>query len=388
MNEHRRSITTPVELSGGDSEKLGQKSPLRANLWLALIALLVTLLALEVALRTIDAARGNGFFSSSRNSLGRARSPLIPFRTFGFELYQERDGVRYISSRHGELYPLEKPEGTFRIVAFGGSTTENMDTFLSDGLHYPLALQSLLRQRFRRDDIEVINVGKSAYATPHSIILLELDVLSWEPDLIILSHNINDLSVGWWPDFRFDYSNKYSHPFYGVPDYASSFTFANVVFQHSQLYWGVKSRLANISAQRSKMRQKSYGDKPDIPTSQVFERNLRSFVTLAQSHGIQVILGGQALYPAEEFFTRHMRSKPYNDKVVYPLHGEFVKHHRSFNRSMAKVAEDVEAWFIDNDALMGGKEEYFGDFVHYKKAGIEKLAENYAGFIVANDLSK
>ncbi|ETX06172.1 MAG: hypothetical protein ETSY2_18725 [Candidatus Entotheonella gemina] len=120
----------------------------------------------------------------------------------------KRGGIRYIASRYQELYPLEKPSGTFRIVAFGGSTTANVQAMRSQTPHYPLLLQTQLRRTLARNDIEVINVGNPSYATPHSLILLAFDVLSWQPDLVILSHNINDLTALYWPDFTFDYSNK------------------------------------------------------------------------------------------------------------------------------------------------------------------------------------
>ena len=55
----------------------------------------------------------------------------------------------------------------------------------------------------------VISVASSAYATPHSLTLLSLDVLSWDTDLVILSHNINDLQAAYMPGFKPDYSHKY-----------------------------------------------------------------------------------------------------------------------------------------------------------------------------------
>ena len=94
---------------------------------LVLVTIGVALLATELTIRVIDLIRGDGFFSSPRNIIARSKRVSLPFRTFGIELYREVDGVTMISSRHGELYPIEKPEGTLRIVCFGGSYGDHLD---------------------------------------------------------------------------------------------------------------------------------------------------------------------------------------------------------------------------------------------------------------------
>ncbi|RXK55723.1 SGNH/GDSL hydrolase family protein [Oleiharenicola lentus] len=347
-------------------------------------AIALTCLSLEIGIRVVDAKAGRGFFSSHRNLLLEA-TPLLPFRTFGFDQYQEVGGQRYISGRRGELYSFKKPPGVFRIVCFGGSTTEQRS---DEGVQYPLRLQQLLRERLGRDNIEVINLGFSAYATPHFLIQLELDVLSWEPDLLILSENINDLTASYFENFTPDYSNKYRHPFYSVPDYRSRFTRANVLFQDVQLYWitraFVESRLFPPS--RIDIRRASLGDQPLPEAQQVFERNLRSFVALARTNGIGVVLASQPLEPGRDFFDQQMAYKPYANITLYPLHEEFLKHHLSYNRTIEKVARETGGWFLDNNSEFGGDRKYFIDMVHYSSAGIDRLAENYANFILSQKI--
>ncbi len=357
-----------------------------ALLFLSLLSLLILFLALEIAIRSYDVIKGRGFFSSPRNILAKPLTSVRPFRTFGRDLYKKSGDQTYISSRWGELYPLEKPPGTFRIVCFGGSTTEDN----VNGKHYPLLLQTLLRKQFHRDNIEVINVGYSAYATPHLLILLELDVLSWRPDLVILGENVNDLLASYFPGFTFDYSNKYSHPFYSIPNYRPNYSISNLLFQHFEFYWFIKDKieiwLRTRSARRVKLRRKSYGNEPGLVAREVFERNLRSFVTLAKSNQIQVVLATQPLERDEEYFVRHAAYKPYNDVVVYPLHEEFIKHHDSFNRIIEHVASDTGVIFVDNDRLLGGKKEYFIDYVHYSEKGLEILAQSYSEAIINSHL--
>ena len=247
------------------------------------------------------------------------------------------------------------------------------------GIHYSLQLQSELRERLGRRDIEVITLGKGSYATPHSLIFLELDVLSWNPDLVILSHNVNDLSATYYPGFTPDYSNKYGDPYY-----FGDFTTTDAFFQHFQLYWSVKTRLGRmLNRDAYAYRTKSYGDEVNPEGIAVFMRNLRSFVTLAESNGISVLLATQpydANQPPSNF------EKPSIKKITHPLPEELAKHHAQYNRAIETVATEKGAWFVDNARTMNNRSEYFIDPYHYTVLGVRTLAQNYAGFLIANDI--
>ena len=337
----------------------------------------MTFFLLEISLRTYDVVRGHGFFSAQGNILAQPIAQSVPFRIFGFDPYVTVGGETMISSRWKETYRFQKRADTIRIVCFGGSTTESR----VNGYHYPLVLQSLLRERMANQNIEVINVGNAAYATPHFIILLALDVISWAPDLVILSENINDLLAMYFPGFRLDYGNKYTHEFYMAADYSQRYSWPNVVFQNSRLYWFLYHRVEQLRYRRERLapgiRRRSYGARPSPEAADVFRRNLQTFVYIARSRGIPVLLGTQPLQPSEEYFVRHMAHKPYNAFVVYPRHDEFVKHHAAFNRVIREVGGEMGLDVVDNDTIFGGQERYFRDYVHHTEEGIRKLAENY-----------
>jgi hypothetical protein len=339
----------------------------------------LALVVAEVGVRTTDVIRGHRFFGGHRNRIANAR-PLVPFRTFGLVPYRDVDGVRWIASRHGELFPLRKIPGTTRIVVFGGSTTENTFVMEHQGVHYPRALQQRLRQDTGNEAIEVISVANSAYATPHSLILLELDVLDWDPDIVILSHNVNDLLAAYFPGNAFNYANKYGTEFYGLPNVRSLYSLPNVLLQHSELYWALQSRLDRVVRAHDPsyaIHRVSYGMEPPADAREAFRRNLVSFVRLAKGAGIEVLLGTQPLEPSEESFVRHMAFKPYNDIVQYPLHEEFLAHHAAYNQVVREVATAEGAFLVDNAARFAGHRERFIDFVHYNLEGVEALAANF-----------
>lgn len=311
---------------------------------------------------------------------------MIPFRTFGEALYAKINQKLYIRSSWGELYPLEKAPGTLRIVCFGGSTTYDS----VNDKHYPLLLQTELREKLGRDNIEVINLGYPGYATPHALILLALDVISWKPDLAILSENVNDLSVGWFPGgFTFDYANKYGQPFYSIPDYGSLYSVANVLLGNFEFYWFIKERADRLRIKTKPLlhplQRKSYGDEPSPAAKEVFERNLQSFITLAEANRICVVLGTQPLERDEayqELADVIQGFKEYRGVVYYPLHSELVKHHQIFNRIIMEVAAKRGVLLVDSDRALGGQPIYFIDQVHYTKEGLTVLAHSYAEAIL------
>ena len=374
-----------------NSPAVTESISLKCKLTIVAMTILATFAVLEVGIRSYDGlvGPGDGFFSKHRNVVAGPIKPIIPFRTFGFTPYADYEEVRYISSRHGELYPIVKPEGTYRIVVFGGSTTENKNVVAHGGEHYPLQLQNRLRERLGREDIEVINVANAAYATPHSLIMLALDVLSWDPDLVVLSHNANDLSATYWPDFTFDYSNKYSDEFYIGQEISSRFSVPNVLFQHFQLYWVLKKNLGRIAGDTCKYQvdcnrlddiRESYGPQPNPLGRRIFKRNLRSFVTLAKSQGIEVLLASQAhssqVVPIEN-------ETQNNNGVTRPLNDEWRSHSDSYNRAIEEVANEMNIWFMDNAKSMKGKDQYFIDRIHYTSAGVTELANNFSDFIIS-----
>lgn len=340
----------------------------------------ILLLGSEVAARILDAAHGNDFLQNKQ----RAQRSIIPFRMFGPDFYATENGLRYIVGRHGEKFPFEKPEGTFRIVTMGGSTTQN----LVDGMHYPLRLQEMLVELYPNRTIEVINTGNSAYATPHLIIALAMDVLSWKPDLIIASENINDLIAAYFPDFALDYSNKYFHEtFLPHPSLIQQ------LFGWSRLYWVIVSRTEALSyrmleARNTVYMRRSYGNEPPPEAKAVFRRNWETFVDVARGRDIPVILASQPLESEEHYWDLHMRYKKYNDVAVYPLHEEFLLHHAMYNATIKEVANEKGVFFVDNAAVFAGEPSLFSDFVHYTRAGIETLAKNYTAFIARHNLIK
>lgn len=344
----------------------------------------------EIAIRTNDAIKGHNFFSNEhRDKLAIKDNSIVPYTIFGTKFYIKKDGMEWISSTHNELYRLKKPDNTFRIVCFGGSTTENPFAYKEYKIHYPMVLQQMLQKTYPNKKIEVINVGYSSYATSHLLIILTLDVISWSPDLIIMSENTNDISASYWKDFAFDYSNKYGLKYYRIPQYGEHFTTLNALFRWSSFYWYIKSKIDRISSaggsNKMSMERLHSGEIPPEVSQYVFRRNLINFYYIASKWNIPVIFATQAL-KADIELTDFMEYKGDPSLHYDVTHEEKAKHHRYFNTIIKEVALNTHSYFLNNDSIFAGNSKYFIDAVHYTKPGIIKLAENYHNYIISNKL--
>jgi len=354
----------------------------------------------ELALRINDTIKGYYFFSNEHRDQLVIKSSVVPFRTFGPKYYTEKGSETYISSSHGELFPLVKLGNTFRIVCFGGSTTRNEWTFLRYKEHYPMLLQKFLQHSIPDKNIEVINVAYDAYATPHLLILLELDVISWSPDLVIISENWNDMDATYYEDLAFDYSNKYGRSFFTTPGYIEKFTTLNALFRWSSFYWFIKYKYDNIVERffppkkeiaednfliKASDKTISYENEPPKISQDIFRRNLLNFYFIANKWGIPVLFATQALKSTMDYvdFVPHdVLVKNYQS----PSFEQRRFHHKFFNIIIKEVALNTNSYFLDNDSLMNGEAKYFIDVIHYTQAGITKLANNYSDYILSKNI--
>jgi hypothetical protein len=81
----------------------------------------------------------------------------------------------------GRERTAQKPPGTFRVLALGGSNTYG--AAVGDGDPWPDALEAALHAR-GRPEIEVWNLGVSGYVTGQKVAMAER-ALAWQPDLLL-----------------------------------------------------------------------------------------------------------------------------------------------------------------------------------------------------------
>jgi len=117
----------------------------------------------------------------------RAQTSLIDFQQIPEQvlapdrIHQQTELYLYVDNRHRLAYP--KPRDTFRVFAFGGSTTMGLG-FPHNG-SFARWLERMLAASYPGRKVEVVNMGRVGYATDQDKELVREVLEKGEPDLLV-----------------------------------------------------------------------------------------------------------------------------------------------------------------------------------------------------------
>jgi lysophospholipase L1-like esterase len=302
-------------------------------------------LALELAHRSFAyIAHGRSFF--------RQKTFITPWiSTYDYPPpFTGRDGKPYF--RHRTIpTSVEKAAGTFRIIAVGGSTTANEESFRLTGIDYSLALEKKLSEALSGTKIEVLNAGGNAYSTAQSLINIELRLVEYNPDIILLMHNINDCSVNFFNGgATSDYANKYLKSYFLSPSLQGTLSASGFLTQSRFLVW---IGLPQIFAEKSGDLNPEADYRPGI---RFFRRNIVSIAGICRENGIRLIL----------------LSQPYSmEPHRFVSQAAFL----AYDQVIAEIAKEQEIDFFDMFSEFGHEKGYFVDEFHYSPEGIERFSD-------------
>ncbi len=216
----------------------------------------------------------------------------------GKRVVHDEDGFR------GSGLAQPKPEGVFRIVCLGGSSTYGTGPSSNEAT-WPAVVERLLGEAVPGKRFEVLNGGVPTWTTTESLISLQTRVLPYEPDLVLVYHGMNDASAALWPEPRSDGSH-----FRSVwPVLRKSPV--EPVLEHSITYLVWRRYFTDYLQRRIDGNYKAIRDyDPDYvdpygagPLPAVgfdtFTRNLESMVAVARAHGAEVAFVTQAVWSAD-----------------------------------------------------------------------------------------
>ena len=95
----------------------------------------------------------------------------------------------------GKEFFSQKRKGTYRIIAFGGSTTIGSNAG-GDSYTYPALLETMLNLNIKHPSskrFEVINAGVFAYNSWHHLLRCENELDSYQPDMYLVMIGLNDV---------------------------------------------------------------------------------------------------------------------------------------------------------------------------------------------------
>lgn len=332
--------------------------------------LLATFLLAEVGLRIYQNVAGNIPVTSFLPGYKiEKRFVLSPFLVFGPRIDWQVPNKRNL--QHAYFNPQgfrtpglvgKKPDGEYRIITLGGSTTE--DIWNDEGIHWPLVLEQQLHHR-GHPEVRVLNTAMSAYTTAHSLIRLAFDITDYSPDMVIVMHNINDLMVNYQAVFQGEAVDPYYRVLYSTKRFTGDITDEDVVV--SRVVHAITTR---FKAWRESQARPLVADSDISRERDYFSRNLSNLISLAQAHNVKIVLLTEP-YAKSELAYENARS----NGRPFPRHARLLADLATYNDAITEVGKKHRVAVIDMATHMHDKENYFSDTVHYSAEGTESFGK-------------
>ena len=285
-----------------------------------------------------------------------------------------------------------KARGQIRILALGGSTTE--DSSLLEPMRYPSVLRQLLAAAYPQLQIEVFNAGRDWFTTRHSLIAYVTYYQAWQPDIVVMLDGINDLSRSFSPPAYAigNYDALYSHYYGAAANGAQPPTFEQYLYRLwagplATEYWYEAPFVQSVEVDYPVSRYQA------LPS---FEGNLSKLIGAVRWSGAQPVLVTQAsLYkPA---MTREERKALWFGRwfcatrvgfarYEYPTPESLARALAAFNEGMRTIARREGVTLIDGDGAIPKSLEMFEDDCHHTPEGARRLAVAVANGIRAAGL--
>lgn len=247
---------------------------------------------------------------------------------------------------------VPKPEGLFRVLCLGGSTTGNYIEENGIPYSYPMELEKALRERHPDRDIEVVNGGMGGRTSADLLIHFLLSLVDTDPDAVVLYHGHNDLGPSLTPGFNADYSHARrnlgeAYNTYRVRAMFPDLPFALYNYLLNSLFPGnlTNSLLQNVTLSTPDLDGEFKG-------TGTYKRNLRHVIDVCKTRGIRVVCST---------FCHHT----YDEIRKCPRHNKFLEGLALENQAMRELAEESGALFIDAAGSMPDDDAYFVDSIHF-----------------------
>lgn len=345
--------------------------------------ILINLIILATLLTLIDPWLKQSYRSTNRYVMLREPAPNVDYtidldsffikRSQGFEINDNRrlrtnDDGFYIGENYSNTDSID-------IIFFGGSTTEC--AFVDEAKKFPYLVGEMLINNATNQKVNTLNGGLSGNNSMHSLINLIAKGIPLKPKIVVLMHNVNDLSQlvktgSYWksPEGRAIVVNTISGQnlkgrLYKLAKSAKDVFIPNL-YQKASLY-----------LMRQKQRDynnfdewKNYRQKNDFELDKLiidYEHAIRSFVQIAKIHDIDVILMTQfnRLNP-EDNFSRSYYSSDYD---------QLCKNYKRFNQKIRDISVAEEIHLIDLAKEVPGDSTAIYDFIHLNTSGSELVTD-------------
>ncbi|MGD0217966.1 MAG: GDSL-type esterase/lipase family protein [Desulfobaccales bacterium] len=276
----------------------------------------------------------------------------------------------------------EHPDLT--LVFLGGSTTE--DIYDDENNRFPYLVGRLLEGSTGLR-VNSYNAAKSGNDSLHSLDVLLNKVLPLKPDLVVMMHNINDLSIlllekSYWN------KNPYRSPLIEEkPDWRTVGKNLQTTFQLARdlvipnLYAALHRLLHAQGQSQTDEFQAVRGQKIEVDQDVLvreFTYNLQTFINICRARGITPVLMTMPSRLKEDpdpLIRRLMQRLEEQNGITYrDFKGAFDR----FNQTIREVAGQNRVDLVDLAQEIPQEKEYMSDVVHFNPAGSRLVAQKIA----------
>ncbi|QDT12821.1 SGNH/GDSL hydrolase family protein [Stieleria marina] len=259
--------------------------PVRKKIAFAALVVVAFFSVVELGFRTVEHFRpprhvdfGLGFNADSRVFRSMVRRPGM----------LETDPAKRVSFVR-QRFQTPKPDGTFRIVALGGSSVNYLEPEFR-------ALEKKLTCDYANqfDQIEIINCGGFAYGS-HRLVIVFREMLEYSPDLLLLytGHNefeeIEQLNLSSIERLAFDRVISRSAFIRFVRDRKADYDLSQLEKEHNQRVLACEEPVSESNFARAWSYQFTEDDvKKRMKT---YEHNVTLILQMAKEQDVPVVLG-------------------------------------------------------------------------------------------------
>jgi hypothetical protein len=281
----------------------------------------------------------------------------------------EQASINSLGFRGPDFQPV-KPEGVFRVICLGESSTFGFRD--SDTGTYPFQLEQLFRQHPEGAKVEVINAGFPYYNSGSILALLREELLDYHPDLLTLYSAYND--AGWPLEV-----GRLSRAVFWIQQHSITYLLMKEYIITDQFVLLVQRTLRRLTPQNL-----DYAGFEDQLSKIVtrYQGNIRSIIAVAKGENIPIILIKQPMTTAHSQYASLSYEDEYNSiflkysekKSLTRQELQLFKQHRLV-KELEKIAQEEHLPLVDNIAIVDQDRRRLASWVHLTEEGNLRLAE-------------
>jgi hypothetical protein len=289
--------------------------------------------------------------------------------------------------KNGFVIPSEKyVHPDLSLVFLGGSTTTCQ--FVGENLRFPCLAGVLLEKKLGLK-INSYNASRVGNNSLHSIDILINKIIPINPQIVVMMHNVNDLTILLYE--KSYWNNHFSRS--PIIDINNELTVKKFMQNlRDRLIPNIATQVRILSNRTKEWLRVSDGNNDEFAAIRgkritfnkaeiirQFEMNLQMFICICKSRNIVPVL-----------MTMPNRLKEHPDKVIMDNINErkIISYHDfkdlfdSLNAAIVNKARENHITLIDLASAIPQENKYMYDMVHYTDAGSEKIAHIVADHLI------